>query len=301
MAGVDLNDVAVFVRVVEKGGFAKAARELALPTSTVSRTIARLEEAVGTRLLHRTTRSVRPTSEGRAFYGSVSSAVAALRAATRLVESDEGTPKGTLRLTAPNDIGSTLVADIVVAFQARHPLVQVEIELTNRTVNLVEEGFDVAIRAGRLQSSSLVARKIGSLEAHLYASPSYAERHGLPQTPADLAAHSCVVFRPRGGKGVWELEGDRGAARVEVTAKIGCDDYGFVRAAVLAGGGIGLIPAVLATADLRARRLLRVLPKYELRGASLFLVYPSARQIPAKVAAFRDFMVERCARGRVVP
>lgn len=146
MAELDLNDVAVFVRVVEHAGFAKAARELGVPTSTLSRAVARLEEATGARLVHRNTRSVTPTSEGQAFYAEVAPAVAALRHAARGVDSNEREPRGKLRISAPNDIGSTFVAGLVTAFTQRYPEVQVMVELSTRQVNLVQEGFDLALR-----------------------------------------------------------------------------------------------------------------------------------------------------------
>ena len=295
MPDLDLNDVAAFVRVVENSGFAKAARELGVPTSTVSRAVARLEETVGIRLLHRTTRNLSVTSEGQAFHQRVAPLVASLRDATRTLGTSGKEPEGLLRITAPNDMGSAFLSEEVVRFTDRYPLVHVDLVLTNRKLNLVSEGIDVAVRAGRLESSSLVARKIGTLQVELYAAPSYAERHRLPGTLAELSKHHIVAFGAKDGKITWQLEGPRGQETAELNTRITGDDYGFVRATTVAGGGIGLIPRMIASSDVATGRLVRVLPEYGLKGAALHVIYPSARQVPTKVAAFRDFLAKSCA------
>jgi DNA-binding transcriptional LysR family regulator len=292
---MDLNDVAAFVRVVENSGFAKAARELGVPTSTVSRAVARLEESVGVRLLHRTTRNLSVTSEGHAFHQRVAPLVASLRDATRTLGSGGKEPEGLLRVTAPNDIGSAFLSEEIVRFAERYPLLNVELVLTNRKLNLVSEGLDVAVRAGKLESSSLVARKIGTLQVELYASPTYAERARLPGSLSELVRHKIVAFGARDGKISWELEGPRGDESVELSCRIACDDYGFVRATLVAGGGIGLIPRMIAASEVATGRLVRVLPEYGVSGASLYVIYPSARQVPTKVSVFRDFLAKRCA------
>jgi DNA-binding transcriptional LysR family regulator len=293
----DLNDIALFVKVIEKGGFAKAAREADLPTSTVSRAVARLEETLGSRLIHRTTRSVSPTEEGRALYERSAAPLQQLEAATRVGELGRGQPRGTLRLTAPPDLGTAFLADAIVDFTARYPTVSVDMVLSNRTVNLVEEGFDLALRAGgKLGASSMVARKITTLEMQLFAAPSYIERHGVPTKLGELGKHALVLFRPRDGHAEWKLSGPDGSENVDVTGRIGCDDFNFVRSSALAGGGVALMPRLIVAHDLSAGRLLRVLPAYEMRGAALYLVYPSARQLPARVSAFRDFLTAQCSK-----
>ncbi len=295
MPDLDLNDIAAFVRVVENTGFAKAARELGVPTSTVSRAVARLEEAVGVRLLHRTTRNLSVTSEGHAFHRRVAPLVASLRDATRTLGSGNKEPEGVLRVTAPNDIGSAFLSEQIVLFAERYPLLSVELMLTNRKLNLVSEGLDVAVRAGKLESSSLVARKIGAVQFDLYASPAYAEHARLPANLADLSRHKIVAFGARDGKIRWDLAGPRGSETVELDCRIACDDFGYVRASLVAGGGIGLIPRMIAASEVASGRLVRVLPEYGQSGAALFVIYPSARQVPAKVTLFRDFLAKSCA------
>lgn len=294
-----LDDLELFVRVAERGAFAQVARELGVPTSTVSRAVARLEEALKVRLLQRTTRSLRTTGEGQALYARAAPALLALKEAVRETETGETEPRGRLRLTAPADVGAALVADVVAEFTAAHPEVTVEACLSNRVVNLVQEGFDVALRAGRLADSSLIARRIGGLESHLFASPDYLKRHAAPRSPADLERHELVLFRARNGSAVWKLEGPRGQASTQVHGRIEGDDFLFVREAVRAGAGIGLMPRLICARELSDGSLVRVLPSWEERGAVLHFVYPSARHPAAKVTAFRDFVVRRF--GTVLP
>jgi DNA-binding transcriptional LysR family regulator len=296
MADLSIDDLAVFVRVVERGGFAGAARELGTPTSTVSRAIGRLEERAGVRLLQRTTRHVRPTSEGRELYAAVAPAVSALRAAGRTLEPSSRQARGRLRVTAPNDLCAGFLADVVVAFAERYPLVPLDFSVSNSHANLVDEGFDVALRATvDLADSSLIARKLGALELRLYAAPKYLRKHGTPESPGDLVDHKCVVFRAKELARTWALRSAAGETSVNVSGRIGGDDLMFARAMVAAGGGIGLLPHINCAGDEDSGRLVRVLPDYHAKGANLYVVYPSAKNVPARVSVFRDFIVEAFA------
>ena len=292
MAELSLDDLAIFVRVVERGGFASAGRELKVPTSNISRAIARLEQQSGVRLLHRTTRAVKPTSDGRELFGSVAPAVNSVRSAARALEPATRKPKGRLRVSAPSELCATFLANVIVAFSERYPQVTLDFTLTNQHTNLVEAGFDVALRATtRLSDSSLVARKLGELSLGLYASPSYVIKHGAPTSVDDLAQHSCVLFRATELSRTWAL---RGTAASDVTARgrLNGDDMSFVRAMIIAGAGIGMLPQITCVADEASNRLVRVLPAVHARGATLYVLYPSAKQIPARVSAFRDFVAE---------
>jgi DNA-binding transcriptional LysR family regulator len=296
MAELSLDDLAVFVRVVERGGFASAARELGVPTSNISRAIARLESQSGVRLLHRTTRVVKPTTDGRELFAAVAPAVLSVRSAARALEPATRKPKGRLRVTAPNDICAGFLADVIVAFAERYPQVLLDFTLTNQHTNLVEEGFDVAVRAtARLGDSTLIARKLGELSLCLYASPSYLSKHGAPMSLAELEKHQCVVFRAAELARTWALRGPGRAAEpsiINVRGRIGGDDQSFARAMVIAGGGIGLLPQINCAADEASGRLVRVLPGFSAGSASLYVVYPSTKQVPARVTAFRDFVSE---------
>lgn len=303
MAQVDLNDVALFVRVVDRAGFAKVARELRVPTSTVSRAVSRLEATVGAQLLMRSTRSVVPTAEGSAFYREVAPAVASLHQAARGVDGADRKARGKLRVTTANDIGATFLGEVVASFCARHPHIEVETILTQRPVNLVEEGVDVALRAAsRLPDSSLVARKVGELEQDLYASSGYLAAHGFPSSLEDLDQHPCLVFRAQEGAATWRLHDERGSKETvtakEVRGRIATDDFSFMRSALLAGAGIALIPRLMITGDVEAGRLVRVLPQYSSHGASLFFVHVATSTLPAKIALFREHVTEAFARRR---
>ncbi len=296
MADLSLDDLAAFVRVVERGGFASAARELGVPTSNMSRAVARLESQSGVRLLHRTTRAVRPTTEGRELFASVASAVTSVRAAARTLEPASRKPKGRLRVTAPTDMCATFLADVFVQFADRYPLVTLDFTLTNQHTNLVDEGFDVAIRAtAKLVDSSLVARKLGAIAHGLYASPSYLSKHGVPSSIEDLERHSCLVFRAKELTRTWSLRGPTGTVDHTVRGRIGGDDFSFVRSMAIAGGGIALLPRINCAADEASGHLVRVLPALQARGATLYLVCPSRNQVPARVTAFRDFVTEAFA------
>lgn len=304
-ATIDLNDLAWFLRVVEQRSFSAVARAKGVPTSTVSRAVARLEDALSVALLRRTTRAVVPTPEGQALFQNAEGPMGALRSAAEDIAEARDAPSGTLRLTAPNDLGATFVADVVQHFLARYPAVRVETVFTTRRVDLVREGVDVALRAGVVGDPSLVARKLAGMEGIVVASPAYLARFGTPATPEELEAHEGVLFRPTNGVCEWKLRGPKDSATVRVKGRIGTDDFGFVAAVVRDGLGLGLVPSLLVREDLAAGRLVRVLPAHHSAGGSLHLVYAASRHVPPKVAAFRDVILERLGpmfrRGNAAP
>jgi DNA-binding transcriptional LysR family regulator len=286
---MDLNRVATFVRVVEEGGFTAAARVLGLPKSSVSRAVALLEADLGARLLRRSTRKIALTEAGAAFYERASRGLAAVSEAREVVTDLEARLRGPIRITSPVDAGVWMLAPVVAAFAALHPEVHVEVVLTGRVVDLVEEGFDLALRAGPVRDEALVARRLPPIDVALYASRAYLAARGAPARVSDLAAHRCVLFRATRGRAVWTLTDGAGEEEsVEVSGAIGADDFSFVAHAVAAGAGIGLVPAFIASAD-RDAELVRVLPGWSAPGAPVHLVHPSTRYVPRRVAAFRDF------------
>jgi DNA-binding transcriptional LysR family regulator len=300
MNGIDLNDVAVFVRVAEGSGFTVAARALGVPKSTVSRSLVRLERALGVRLVQRTSRSLALTEAGKAYYERVRGAVASVSDATADVV-DMGTePRGTIRLTAPVDLGQALVAGVVASFGLKYPQVRFEVSLTSRVVDLVAEGFDLAVRASPLVDSSLVARKLGGADLGLFASPEYLERRGAPTKVADLATHDFVVFRSSASTGpTLLLTGPDGEEqRVETHGAIEADDLLFIERLVSQGAGIGLVPLFFAAcaSEIERQGLRRVLPKWALRGSEIAIVAPSARQEPRRVKLFREALLAEAKR-----
>jgi DNA-binding transcriptional LysR family regulator len=295
---MDLNRVSAFVRVVHDGSFTAAAKSLGLPKSSISRSVAQLELDLGIRLLHRTTRQLHLTDAGAAFYERASRALTDIGEATVAAADTQADLSGAVRVTAPVDLGVFALAPIVARFVRKHPKIRVELGLTGRVVDLVAEGFDLAVRAGPLRDSSLIARRIGGdLESVPYASPKYLARRGVPKTLADLARHDCVLFRSTTGKATWDLtklDGEK--SPVDVTGPIATDDMSFVRAAVMAGSGIGLLPRFLcARAEMRGR-VIQVLPDWVQRGAVLHLAYPSSRFVPQRVVALRDFFLRELGK-----
>jgi len=284
---MDLNAAAHFVRVVDAGSFTAAAKVVGASKSFVSRSVSRLEEDLGARLLFRTTRSLQLTPAGRAYYERAKSAIEALGEAAETVTEEGAEPRGLVRLTVANDIGG-VVAETIAEFYRAHPKVRVDVVVTPRTLNLVEEGIDLAVRAGRLNDSSLVAKKIGSSEARMYAARSYAKRRGLPRGLRELGAHAFVLYR---GVGKIRLEGPAGPERVELDGVISVDEMSMLVALVRAGAGIGLVPVELA--HLSGAALVPVLAKYAVTGTTLSIVYPSARHLPHRVALLRDALHAR--------
>src|SRR6185295_17611582 len=214
---MDLNRLAIFVRVVEASSFTGAARALGLRKSSVSRGVTRLEEELGVRLLHRTTRSLALTDAGRVYFDSVREALSGVEEATAGVKEMGHEPQGTIRVTAVPDFAATFLAPLVSRFVRRYPKIHVDLVLTSRSVDLIDEGIDIAVRGGKLKDSSLVARKIFNTDLQLFAAPSYLRRRGVPKRLRDLTAHDFLLYRPEGGKNTLRLSGPKGDETVEVT------------------------------------------------------------------------------------
>ena len=286
----DLNLFPVFLAVAESSSMSGAARKLGMPKSSVSRGIGSLEESLDLQLFHRTTRQLSLTSAGTAFYERARGAMRAVQEALGSIPEQEEEPSGTLRLTVPVDLGLTFMPELVARFLARYPGVQLDVRVTNRTVDLVAEGFDLALRMGnKLADSSLVARRMTLLEAQAFAAPSYLSRRGTPRTVEELAAHDWAVFRVRPPPIAPK------AIRLE------CDDFMFLREALRAGVGIGVMPSFVAADDVATGKLVRVVPRWSEAGGSMFLVHPQSQHLPRKVIAFRDFLKEFLALRPLTP
>lgn len=288
---MDLNRLAVFVRVVDTGSFTAAAQALGLRKSSVSRGVARLEEDLGVRLLHRTTRKLTLTDAGRTYVERVRESIERVDEATAAVREMGHEPQGLIRVTAIPEFGQRGLADLVVRFIRRYPKISLELVLTSRSVDLVEEEIDIAIRAGVLRDSSLIARKIVATDLHLFAAPSYVHRRGKPKNLSDLELHECVLYRPQAGKNVLRLTGPKGEETVEVRGPVGADDMSFNRHAVVAGAGIGLLPAPSVAKHLERGELVRVLPAYAVEGGALYVVSPASRHQLTRVKLLREFLI----------
>ena len=295
---MDLRRVSIFARVVEERGFTATARALGLPKSSVSRAVTLLEQEVGTRLLRRSTRGVSLTDAGDVFYAKVALGLAALDEAREDLVALEKELRGRIRISAPPDMAAWMLAPIVARFLEQHPAVVVETELTVRNVDLVEERFDLALRASGVDDLSLAAKKLPPIERALYASPAYLARHGHPRRPADLARHRCVLFQARTDRTTWILKGPKTTEHVEVNGCLTTNDYVFAFETTANAAGIALLPRFVADRGGHGR-VVRVLPNYVSPGLELHLVHPAGRYLPRRVAALRDlFMSELASEKR---
>lgn len=290
---LDLNDIVVFARVVEAGSFTAAARLLAMPKTTVSRRIAALEREVGVRLLQRTTRSLNMTDAGRLYYEQSSQALRTIEEANLRLAEARAEPSGTIRISAPVGFGAYFLNSAVVAFLEIYPKTKVELRLTDDRLNLVEDGIDLAFRTGVLQDSTLIARKLGSTHRLLCASPDYLARNGVPEGPADLTHHLCVIAGPSTSAAHWVLDGPGGQETVMVAGRFAANEMQAVVAAALAGFGVAQLPQAIAEGLINEGRLHRVLGDYTTPAGGLHVLYPSSRHLSPLVKAFIELAAER--------
>jgi DNA-binding transcriptional LysR family regulator len=292
---MDLNLLSVFEAVARTSSFSAAAKELGIPKSSASRAVARLEDELGVQLLFRTTRQVSLSEAGTALYDRTTPLLRSIKAAVGEIPRPEEAPSGTLKVTAPVDLGVLFLAEVVTRYVARYPAVCVDLHLTGRVVDLVGEGFDVALRvASKLEDSTLVARRAAPAVFHLYASPLYLARRGAPRNEDELRQHDWVVFR--GGPQKLRVPESRKSPSAGRPARIACDDLLFVRDAVRAGAGIALLPTFLVEPDVLSGALVRVLPRLERQAGNLYVVTPAGKHVPSKVTAFRDLVLEMLKR-----
>lgn len=284
-----------FVAVVELKSFTAAAARLGLPKSAVSRRVSELEEELGVRLLQRTTRTLNLTEVGAGYYERLRRVLEAFSEANDSARAMQGDPRGVVRVTAPADFGARVLPALLARFLAQYPGVRIELGLTTRRVDIVAEGFDIALRFGKLEDSSLVARKVDIGGFSIVASPQYVARRGAPRKASELPAHEFVLFRPRDGAAELVLQGPSGEESVTVTGHLAADDLTFVREAALRGVGLAMLPGFLVAEDVKRRRLVRVLPKLSFPGGEFHIVYPSARLLPRRLSLLIDYLVAELA------
>ena len=283
-----LDDVAVFVSVVEQGSFAGAASRLHLPATTVSRRVRQLEDRLGTRLLNRTTRSLAMTSAGEAYFDACRSGLSLIEEAERTAQGTQAEPTGVVRISAPVNFAASLFGDITAAFMQRYPKVKVELLLTDELVDLVRSRIDVALRTGELSDSSLVARKLGVVRRLYCASPDYVAARGAPSQPRDLKDHDCIVSGASTEGVTWTFGSGKAAQTIHLNARIAANVMSFCTAAAVAGLGIAQLPEALAEPHIAAGRLVTVLDDYVVERGGIYLVFPSNRHQSAAVRAFVD-------------
>jgi DNA-binding transcriptional LysR family regulator len=290
---LDLNGALTFVRVVQAGSFSAAARNLKMPVSTVSTKIARLEQDLQISLLRRTTRKLHLTEAGERFFAHAVRAVSELQEAQASLSATHADPQGTLKITATVDMGTTILSDIVAEFLKLYPLIRIELILTDRVVDLIGEGIDLGIRAGHLEDSSLVSRKIGATHFEAYASPSYVKKRGTPKKPQDLEKQDCLTFAISDYPSIWQLHGAGGKiVKVQVQSRFSVNNLASLHRLVLRGHGIGLLPSFLCAADVESGKLVPLLDGWTAERVPVSIVYPKQSFVPLALRTFIDYLTE---------
>lgn len=290
---MDLDRLASFVWVIETSSFTQAANRLGLPKSTVSRRVAALEDELGVRLIQRSTRKLTPTEAGEALYQRAAPALLTLESALRDAELFGDRPRGIIRISAPLDFGTSQLPGLISEFLDRYPEAELSLEFHDRYVDLIGEGFDLALRFGSLEDSSLIARRLVSIEIGFFASRQYLAEYGTPETLDDLKNHRVILFRGSRGIAPVELETPDGVVNVELKGRLSVTSYGFMRKMIQTSAGIGLVPRFLITDTDITGGLIRVLPDVRINGGEFQVVYPSSRNLSANTRAFLDFMIEK--------
>jgi len=280
----------LFVRVAETGGFSEVARQTGNTQPTVSRTIAALEEHLGVRLLHRSSRAMALTDDGQQFYGQASRALEAVAEAEGSVGRRRGKPTGLLRLGSSVAFGRLHLAPRIPRFLERFPDVEVELAMNDAFVDLVGEGIDVAIRVGDLVDPTLIARRIGTTRRVTVAAAAYLGRKGVPVVPADLARHDCLIYTRLATGNRWHFAGPDGPITVDVRGRFRADNSEAVREAVISGAGVAVIPVWMFTDEIETGRVQIILDAFEPKQLPIHAVYPSRRQLSAKVREMIDFL-----------
>ena len=286
--------MSVFAKVVELGSFARAAERLALSTSATSRQVAELEAHLQTRLLNRSTRKLSLTESGHAFYERCVQVLADLEEAEQAAAQTTRVPRGTIKLTCGVSFGTRHLSPAMAAYMAEHSGVRFDISLSDRVVDLVEEGFDLGIRIGSLGSANLIARKLGETRVIACASPGYLAKHGTPSVPEDLAAHNCVTYSYVADSYLWRFRDPSGDERaVQVSGNLHANNGELLTEAAVNGIGIVYEPEFILSEALAAKNLVQVLAEFEREPLGIHAVYASRKHLSAKVRSFVDFLAER--------
>ena len=291
-------EMRTFVQVVDTGSFVGAAEPLDMSKAAVSRYVADLEARLGVRLLHRTTRRLSLTEDGEVFYLRCKELLGGLDAAEAEVTARSGDAVGQLRVNAPVSFGILYLAPVWAAFKARHPQVSFDVTLSDRMVDIVDEGFDLAIRITQLQNSSLISRRLASTRMVLCASPTYLARQGTPVHPSELVRHHILAYSYWSSRDEWAFDGPDGVVVVKTTPCLRSNNGDTCRAVALAHEGIILQPSFMVGADLAAGTLVELCPGYRALEMGIHAVYSSRKHVAPKVRLLIDFLVEHFAEPR---
>jgi DNA-binding transcriptional LysR family regulator len=286
-----LNAMDVFNRVAKLESFSAAARDLGMSKTAVSRQVSDLENVLGVRLLNRTTRRMSLTEAGNAYFARSSIILADVEELQGAVQSLHRRPAGVLRVTSAVTFGHCTLAPLIGEFLSRYPDISIQLDLTNRFVDIVEEGYDLAIRVGKLQSSSLISRLLVQAKRYAFASPAYIAQWGEPATPSDLSSHACVVFLAQGSEPRWHFASPDGEYAVPVSGRLRVNSSEAIARAVRDGVGIGILPDYVVRPMLASQEVQRVLTGFEIKGDHhIYAIYPHRHQLSAKVRVFIDYI-----------
>ncbi|MFJ2324762.1 LysR family transcriptional regulator [Pseudomonas sp. NPDC087690] len=288
-------EMQVFCTVVDKGSFVGAAEPLEMSKAAISRYVSGLEERLGVRLLHRTTRKLSLTEEGRQFYHQARDVLTLMDQAEEAVSSSAPEPSGVLRINAPVSFGVLHLAPVWADFMKVYPNVELDISLNDRLVDLVEEGFDAAVRIARMESSSLVGRRLAGTRMCLCASPEYLANHPEIRSLSDLTEHGVIAYTNFASGNEWQFEGPHGSETVRTRSSVRCNNGDTCRSIALAGGGIALQPSFMVAEDLRKGDLVEILPAYQSVELGIYVVYPTRKHLATKVRVLINFLAERFA------
>ena len=295
----EIGAIPVFVAVTENGSFAAAARRLGITKSAVSKRIGALEARLGAQLFHRSTRSISLTEAGELYLAHAVQALGSAQEAEDAVTALQGDPVGHLKLSAPMSFGQLHVAPAVPEFLRLYPGISLELSMDDRFVDLVESGMDLALRAGTLPDSALIARKLAPIRSVIVASPEYLDREGDPLHPQDLTHHDCLHYAYSRDPLEWKFIGEDGEFAVKTTGRFRVNNSYALSTTLIAGMGIGRLPTFIAGSHLAAGRLRHVLPDFAMPEQALYAVFPERRHVPAKVRAFVEFFADYV--GRYIP
>lgn len=293
MDKASLDDMMVFRLVVDSGSFTGAALAMNLPKSNISRKISRLEKQLGVRLLERSTRSLGLTEVGQIYFQHCSRIFEEMQSANQCVEALSSTPSGQLKICASVSIGQNILAPRLAEFKRVHPEVELDVQLLNRRIDLIEEGYDLAIRVGELEDSTLISKRLFDVELHLYASPNYLNNHSSPLlTPSDLTTHACMVMNAGSEKSRWELNTDNETQQVSLAPVVTCNDFSSLRQFTCDGLGIALLPDYLCIEELKQGKLIRVLDTWAGKRVTVNALYPNRKSMTPKLRAMLDFLIK---------
>lgn len=289
----NLSAMGIFVKVVNEGSFSAAARAASLTPSAVSKQVGRLEDRLGARLFNRTTRHLSLTEVGKGFYERCCQILVDVEEAEDAVANLHAAPRGTLKINVPVAFGRLWITGLIPEFMTLYPEIKLDLNLQDRFVDLLSEGYDLAVRIGDLEDSSLIARKLAANRRVVCASPEYLKNHGAPKHPKDLESHDCLIYASRAFRNDWRFEGPDGEELVHVSGAVETNNPEVIMDLTCKNMGISLLPLWLVGPAIRKAHIVEVLPDYHVPDSAIYAIYPPGRHLSPKVRVFVDFMVEK--------